>query len=293
MKASLDLYRVFVSAARLHSITLAAEELYISQPAVSHSIVRLEEALGCRLFARTPRGVRLTSEGETLYPYAAAALEQLALGEKKLTEQLGLESGEICVGASDMTLQFFLLPYLERFHTLYPKIKISVTNGPTPETLRFLGEGTIDFGVVSQPVTDGGDCILTPVGEIRDIFIASRRFSALEGKPLPLAELEHLPVICLEKNTSTRRYVDAFFAGCGARLTPEFELATSDLIVQFAERSLGVGCVVEAFARRAIAEGTVFRIPTEPDIPPRQICVARSRRPASKAAAALLELILE
>lgn len=117
------------------------------------------------------------------------------------------------------------------------------------------------------------------MGEIRDIFIASRRFSALEGKPLPLAELEHLPVICLEKNTSTRRYVDAFFAGCGARLTPEFELATSDLIVQFAERSLGVGCVVEAFARRAIAEGTVFRIPTEPDIPPRQICVARS--PAS------------
>ena len=93
MKASLDLYRVFVSVARLHSITLAAEELYISQPAVSHSVARLEEALGCRLFARTPRGVRLTSEGETLYPYAAAALEQLALGEKKLTEQLGLESG--------------------------------------------------------------------------------------------------------------------------------------------------------------------------------------------------------
>ena len=77
-----------------------------------------------------------------------------------------------------------------------------------------------------------------------------------------------------------------------ARLTPEFELATSDLIVQFAERSLGIGCVVEAFARRAIADGTVFRIPTEPDIPPRQLCVARSRRPASKAAAALLELIL-
>lgn len=55
MKASLDLYRVFVSAARLHSITLAAEELYISQPAVSHSIARLEEALGCRAVCPAPR----------------------------------------------------------------------------------------------------------------------------------------------------------------------------------------------------------------------------------------------
>ena len=190
VKASLDLYRVFVSVARLHSITLAAEELYISQPAVSHSVARLEEALGCRLFARTPRGVRLTSEGETLYPYAAAALEQLALGEKKLTEQLGLESGEICVGASDMTLQFFLLPYLERFHTLYPKIKISVTNGPTPETLRFLEEGTIDFGVVSQPVTDGGDCLLTRSGG----KTAAAGGAGTPAGDLPTEKHQHPPV---------------------------------------------------------------------------------------------------
>ena len=292
MGASLDLYRVFCRVARDKSITLAAQALYLSQPAVSRNIRQLEEELGCPLFVRTPKGVQLTGEGETLFRHVSAGLEQIRQGEKKLYEQVNLESGEICVGASDMTLQFFLLPYLEAFHREYPGVKIHVTNGPTPETIRFLEQGCIDFGIVSEPAEEAGDFSLTPVGEIRDIFVAGKAFAHLAASPLPLQALEKLPVICLESNTSTRRYIDRFFAENGVVLAPEFELATSSLIVQFARRNLGVGCVVAAFAEEALAAGEVVRVPLEKELPPRRICVVRGHAPGSKAAARLLNLLL-
>ncbi len=292
MHASLDLYRVFCQVARDRSFTLAAQALFISQPAVSRSIRQLEEELHCSLFVRTPRGVVLTGEGETLYRHVSAGLEQIAQGEKKLAAQVNLESGEICVGASDMTLQFFLLPYLERFHSLYPGVKIHVTNGPTPETLRFLEQGRIDFGVVSEPADDIAAFSPVPVGHVQDVFIAGERFAYLADRPLPLAALRELPVICLEKNTSTRGYIDRFFAEHDATFNPEFELATSSLIVQFARRNLGVGCVVEDFAREAMAQGAVVRVPLETAIPSRRLCLVRGAAPASKAAERLLELIL-
>lgn len=236
--------------------------------------------------------MQLTGEGETLFRHVSAGLEQIRQGEKKLYEQVNLESGEICVGASDMTLQFFLLPYLEAFHREYPGVKIHVTNGPTPETIRFLEQGCIDFGIVSEPAEEAGDFSLTPVGEIRDIFVAGKAFAHLAASPLPLRALEKLPVICLESNTSTRRYIDRFFAENGVVLAPEFELATSSLIVQFARRNLGVGCVVAAFAEEALAAGEVVRVPLEKELPPRRICVVRGHAPGSKAAERLLNLLL-
>ena len=292
MSARLEWYRVFYTVARLQSITRAAEALFISQPAVSQSIARLEQSLGCRLFLRTPRGMRLTGEGETLYRYVSAGMEQLAIGEKKLAERLNLDSGEICVGASDMTLQFFLLPHLERFHLLYPGVKIRVTNGPTPETIRLLEQGTIDFGVVTGPLEDKTELTLTPVGQVRDIFVVGPKFAPLARRTQRLSALAEQPLICLESNSSTRRYLDGVFARAGLALAPEFELATSDLIVRFAERNLGVGCVVEAFARESIAEGRVFSLRTDTPIPPRDICVARGAAPVSKAAERLLDLVL-
>ncbi len=300
MDVSLDLYRVFYTVAESGSLTAAAEKLYLSQPAVSQKLRQLEETLGCRLFLRTSRGVRLTAEGETLRRHVGDGLDHIRLGERKLREQLSLDSGEIRVGASDMTLQFFLLPYLERFHALYPSIRISVTNGPTPETARFLAQGAIDFGVVSEEVPDGmpggeeyaGDFTCLPVSGIQDVFIAGPRFRELAGNPLPLAELAAQPMICLKDNSSTRRYIDRFFADRGVTLTPEFELATSELIVRFAERNLGVGCVVRDFALPAIERGTVFELTPAELPPPRRLCILQSGLPVSHAAESLLKFIM-
>ncbi|HJC57515.1 MAG TPA: LysR family transcriptional regulator [Candidatus Eisenbergiella intestinipullorum] len=291
MVQNLEYYKVFCHVARCGSLTLAAKELSISQPAVSQSVRLLETAVGAKLFARSARGVKLTREGELLYAYVEKGYEQIELGERKLKQMMDLELGEIHIGASDMTLRFFLLPYLERFHELCPGIRIVVSNAPTPETLASLRNGKIDFGVVSTPFdAQGLEC--EPVREAEDIFVAGRRFIQYKNRMLDLKELERLPLILLEKNTSTRSCMDRFLAENRVEVAPEFELATSDMIVQFALRSLGVGNVVRDFAEKELEEGTLFELRFNKMLPKRRFCVVtvEGEQP-SAAAKRMLELI--
>ena len=294
METNLEYYKVFYYAAKYKSISQAAEMLTISQPAVSQAIKHLEADLGCSLFVRTSKGVRLTKEGEMLADYVTRGYETILSGERKLSEMLNLEAGEICIGASDMTLQFYLLSYLERFHECFPQIKVTVTNAPTPETLGHLQTGKIDFGIVSTPVNNKYDFNVIPVKKIRDVFVAGKRFEYLKGGKLSYKELEGLPVMCLEGNTSTRKYVEGYLNDRGVTIRPEFELATSDMLIQFAIRNLGVACVVRDFAEKYLATGELFELAFDRTIPERQICIVYNERtPMSAAAEKLLSFLME
>ena len=99
MAVKLELYRVFKEVADTGNISVAAKNLYISQSAVSQSIKQLETALQARLFARNPRGVTLTGEGQMLYQYVRSALGLLATGEDKLTQAQQLLLGTLVIGA--------------------------------------------------------------------------------------------------------------------------------------------------------------------------------------------------
>lgn len=289
---NLEYYKVFYYVAKCGSVTKAAGELSISQPAVSQALKQLERVLGVSLFYRAAKGIKLTGEGELLYSYVEKGYEQIEMGVRKVRQMQDMELGEIRIGASDMTLQFYLLPYLEKFHEQYPDIKVIVTNAPTPETLAFLKEGRIDFGIVSTPFSESPDISVMPVREIEDVFVAGRRFISYKNRTLDFQELEKLPMIFLENNTSTRKYMDEFLTKNGADVQPEFELATSDMIVQFAERNLGVGCVVRDFAKAQLESGMLFELRFNKMIPKRQFCVVRSNKaPMSMAAAKLLEIM--
>lgn len=293
MDINLEYYKIFYYVASYKSITIAAEKLSISQPAVSQAVKHLEADLSCTLFVRTPKGVRMTKEGEMLFSYVQRGYETILSGEKKLLEMLNLEKGEICIGASDMTLQFYLLPYLEQFHEKYPKIRVTVTNAPTPETLKHLADGKIDFGIVSTPIEPHPHLKVTAVKEISDIFVAGKKFEHLKGKQLSYHKLEQYPVMCLEGATSTRRYVEEFLATEGVALKPEFELATSDMLIQFAVRNLGVASVVSDFAEKYIENGELFVLKFDRAIPEREFCiVSNERAPMSAAAEKLYDFLL-
>lgn len=292
MNINMEYYKIFYYVGKLGQITLAARELSISQPAVSQAVKQLESQLGTSLFLRTPKGIRLTSEGKLLYDYVARGYETIQQGESHLLQMLNLDAGEIRIGASDMTLQFYLLPFLEDFHEQYPGIKVSVTNAPTPETLRNIENGQIDFGVVSTPFTPGKDIQVRPVKQISDIFIAGSRFHYLKDKVMDYHELEELPVICLQKDTSTRRSIDEWLQSRGIELHPEFELATSDMIVQFAVRSLGIGYVMSGFAKEQIQRGRLFPLRFQEGTPRRSFCVITNKNGrVSNAASKLLQMM--
>lgn len=293
MVGNLEYFKVFYYTAKLGSVTGAAAALSISQPAVSQSLKALEQNLGVSLFKREAKGVGLTGEGRLLYSYVEKGYEQIEQGVEKLERMLNLELGEVHIGASDMTLRFYLLPFLETFHVRYPKIKVIVANAPTPETLELLRNGKIDFGVVSTPFGPEGDICGEPVREIEDVFVAGRRFMSYKNRMMDFQELEGLPMIFLGGNTSTRSYMDKYLSGRGIVLQPEFELATSDMIVQFALRSLGIGCVVRDFVGEYLEDGRLFELRFNRKIPGRHFCVVTNpKNPLTVAAGNMLELLL-
>ena len=294
MDINLEYYRVFYHVSRLGSITGAAEELCISQPAVSQAVRQLEKALNCQLFVRTSKGVHLTEEGALLYSYVERGLLSIQDGEGMLRRMQDLETGEIRIGASDMTLQFYLLSYLEAFHERHPGVKVMVSNAPTPETMESLYEGKIDFGVVSTPLKPRPEVKMTPVRKIRNVFVAGERFAYLKGKTLEYESLQTLPCILLEPRTSTRTFLDEFLAENQVKLAPEFELATSDMIVQFALRNLGIGGVVWDFAREKLESGELFELKFSREMPEREFCIVTDKRnPMSPAGRRLLGMMIE
>ena len=293
MNVNLEYYKIFYYVATELSITGAAKKLNISQPAVSQAVKQLEQGLGIELFTRRAKGVSLTHAGTLLYSYVRDGYETILSGERQLAKMMNLESGEVRIGASDMTLQFYLLPHLEKFHQLYPEIKVTVTNAPTPQTIDHLQQGRIDFGVVTKPLNVDSHFDVFCVRSVQDVFVAGDKFRYLDGRILEYRELEQLPLICLEGNTSTRSYVDDFLVQRKVQVRPEFELATSDMIIQFAIRNLGIGCVVKDFAGDQLSDGALFELKFKESIPERDMCLIFDNRSTMSVAAAKLKELLE
>ena len=287
-------YESFLAVAECGSISGAAKRLYVTQPAISAEIALLERSLKVRLFFRTNRGVSLTPEGQVLYEHVSKGFSFIHAGEEKMREFSGLRSGMLRIGASDMTLRFFLLDYIADFRQRYPDVHLHVLSASTPKTLEALRAGQIDFGVISGPLpaADHADFELVPVREIQDVFIASEEFEIAHQAVVEKADLAEYPLIMLERATSTRQYVSSWL-GEGFP-EPAIELATSDMLMEFAERGIGVCSITEDFAREAIAAGRVVRLPLREEIPPRRFYVAYLRRlPVSAAARCMLDQLKE
>lgn len=267
---NISLYKSFIAVADCKSISAAARSLYVTQPAVSAEIIALESKLKVKLFFRSSRGMTLTPEGSLLYDYVSNAFSFLDAGEEKLREVSGLRTGLLRVGASDMTLRFFLLDYIARFREDYPDIRLSVTNAPTPKTLEALRSGQIDFGVISEPVPkrEADDLILLPVYTIHDIFVCSPKYDIAAKKSIGAEDLTGYPIMMLSGRTSTREYVRSMLGPDFPK--PDIELATSDLLLAFALRGIGIASIVEDFAAEPIKSGKLVKLNMEKPLPPRR-----------------------
>ncbi len=275
MSDNLMLYKYFMAAADENSITSAAKKLYVSQPAVSAGIARLEDSLGVSLFFRTNKGISLSAEGKLLYDYISRAFSFIEAGEDKLREISGLREGILRIGASDMTLRFALFELIKEFKNAHSGVKLEISNNPTPKTISELRSGAIDISAVSSPLSGCDDLVVIPVKKIRDIFVAGKDYPSEDI--LTPEQLARERIITLDRATSSRRYVDSIFAANSCTLSPDIELATSDLLIDAAYRGLGIAAVVEDFARDAIDRGELREIKCTVDIPEREIMIVYLR----------------
>lgn len=269
---NLSSYRIFYTVANTGNISKAAKELYISQPAISKSIQKLEEGVGCRLFSRSSRGVVLTDEGRLLYEHVSSAFETLSLGEEKLRRSIELGVGHLNIGVSSTLCKNLLLPCLKEFIRHNPHISLSITCQSTNETLKLLEEQKIDIGLIGKP--DNLKSIhFDFIEEIEDIFVAAKDYIRnLLARGVPKDQiLSEATLMLLDKNNITRQYIDDFLQENQIQTRDSIVISDMDLLIEFARIGVGAACVIQNFVKQDLANGTLVQIPFHQPIPKREV----------------------
>lgn len=278
MNQNLSSYKIFYTVANAGNISKAAKELYISQPAISKSIQKLEDSLGTKLFERSSRGVTLTDAGELLYTHVKSAFETLTIGEDKLRRSIELGVGHLTIGVSSTLCKYVLLPYLKEFIKKYPHINISISCQSTNQTLKLLEEGKLDIGLVGKPYTIK-NIDFYRLCDIEDIFVSTRDYLhnlGLRGIKKDQI-LQNSTLMLLDKENMTRQYIDDYFQKNHIVLQDIIEVSNMDLLIEMAKVSLGVSCVIKNFVREELEHGTLVEIPLTIPIRKREIGFAYNR----------------
>lgn len=291
MFTSYDRYRIFYFVAKYKSISKAAEVLLTSQPNLTRSVKALEGELGCPLFLRTNRGMKLTREGEKLFTHVEAAFSEISEGEEELKGSRSLKKGKVTVAASEVALRCLLLPILQSYRAKYPGVRLKISNHTTPQALAALKAGEADIAVITSPLVEQGSLIIKKIKKVSEVAVCSKAFSDLAGKKITLSELSESPLISLGKHTTSYEFYSDLFASHGASFRPDIEAATADQVLPMVEADLGIGFVPEEFI--SPYDG-VLRLDIKEKIPPRDICLAvRKNQPLGAAARELCALIEE
>lgn len=175
MISNLNNYVIFYTVSKAGNISKAANQLYISQPAISKSISKLEAELGTALFARSSKGVTLTEEGQVLYEYVERAFDSLNMGEENLKNYKELGIGHIRIGVSTSLCKHILLDYLKDFIKENPNIKLSIDCHSTLNIIKLLRNEDIDIGLICNTELPKG-IVYSPIKEIHDVFVASPEY---------------------------------------------------------------------------------------------------------------------
>lgn len=291
MDINYELYKVFYHVAVTLSFSEASKQLFISQSAVSQSVKVLEKKLNQTLFIRSTKRVQLTPEGEILFKHIEPAMNLIKQGENQLLEANTLNGGQLRIGASDTICRYYLLPYLNQFHKLYPHVHIKVTNQTSIECARLLEHGQVDFIIINHP-NSALSTAHTPrvLREFKDVFVANREYFPLYEKTMSLLELQPYPILMLDRKSTTSEFLHSVFQRSQLDLVPEIELSSNDLLIDLARIGLGIAFVPDFCIPKD--DKDMFVLKLEQELPARQIVVAYNENlPISQAARQFMDIL--
>ena len=284
MEQNLSQYKIFYEVAKAGNISKAAKELYISQPAISKAISKLEDSLGLSLFTRSSRGVQLTSEGEILFEHTREAFDALDRGEQELKRIQEFDIGHLRIGVSNTLCKYILLPYLKTFIDQYPHMKVTIESQATAQTLVRLEQQKIDLGLVAEPSVRR-DLAFIPVMDIQDTFVTTPNYLEnlylREGQDTSLFETGN--IMLLDTSNMTRHHVDEYMAENNIFPHQILEVTTMDLLIEFAKIGLGIACVIKELVQKELDSGMLVEIPL--DIPIHRRTIGFAYHPANQAMA--------
>ena len=264
---NLSRYKIFLAVAECKSISKAAAQLYISQPAVSITIKKLEENLNTTLFIRKSKGVELTENGRALYENAKWAFHILLETEDRL--RYHQNTGYLRIAASNVLCKHFLMPYLKEFTSLYPNTDVSITCTSSSAACTMVEQCNIDLALAAKP-ENLGTAVYHSLGVIEYIFVCTPAYR--EKLNCNNDEIfEHGNIILLDKDNVSRRHLNSYYAQ--NKITPLhiLEVNEMDMLIEFAKMGIGVSCVVKQFVEEELKEGSLIEIELSKPIAPREI----------------------
>lgn len=261
MEQNLSQYKIFYEVAKTGNISKAAKELYISQPAISKAIGKLEDCLNTDLFTRNSRGVQLTEEGQILFEHTRRAFEELSNGEMELKRIREFHMGHIRIGVSNTLCRYIMVSYLKGFIEKYPHMKITIESQSTTHTMSMLEKQTIDLGLIAEPKPQK-NLVFLPLMEIEDIFVASPAYlenlKLREGEDADIFQVGN--IMLLDRANATRHYIDEYMSQNHIEANSLLEVTTMDLLIEFSRIGLGIGSVIKEFVKEDLESGQLVQL---------------------------------
>lgn len=273
-------------------MTSAARALFLTQPTVTKTIQNLETQLGCTLFYRTRKGVELTEKGKQLYDRIGPACELMFLAETELDEEKSLQSGEVRLGASEMTVRVWLYPRLQRFQARYPNIRVKVELLLQPMLDQKLRNSELDFAILNSPIQLAEDQEKIDVAQTEEIFACGRKFRSMTEHEVTLQEIAEQPLVFVPEDASVFQYAKELFDSEGVEMHSSMEFPSLSLVSGAIEHNLGIGLLPLACVQDQLAAGTILRLHTKKPLPMRTTSIITSKtHPLGVAASTFLSEI--
>ena len=249
----------FNALARLGSVSRAAEEMNLTQPAVSIQLAALEEAAGTPLLKRSARGVKLTDAGETLANYAARILALWREAGESMSTHKGEVAGLLRVGAVT-TAEYLLPPLLLEFVREHPQVKVKLEVGNRATIVALLAAQDIDLAIMGRPPAEL-KTVSAAFATHPMAFVAAPSHPLMAQRGLTLPALNQANLLLRERGSGTRTTVEQLFKAAGVPLTVGAELSSNEAIKQMCAAGFGVAflslhaCVLE------LQTGLLARVP--------------------------------
>lgn len=291
MKTNLELYKVFYYVAKNKNITQAANELMVSQPAVSKSIKVLERDLNTTLFNRNKDGVSLNNAGELLFNKINKAMELIISAEEDIDSLNNMEQGTINIGAGNTIMQRYLMQYIKEFHDKYPNINVIVHTVVTEELIKRAQLGLVDIVFTHLPNTVPDNFETIKLKKLHDILVVNKDSKYL-GKTINKKDLKDLPLILLPLRASNRKNFNKFCTQNNIVINPLMEIGNDLIIEECAQNGLGVGLVVKEYVQSKLDSQELYELKTAFNIEEKDlVCLVDQNRKNNNIIKKFLELL--
>ena len=275
----LDLYKMFYTVAKCGSLSKAAEELFISQPAASQAIKQLETLLDTPLFKRLHHGMELSQQGgKIIFDDVETAIKLLNGVEEKLSALKQNAIGTLRIGASETIFQYVLSDKIVQYNEQFPQVKIEIISEVSPKIIELMKSDECDIGFLNLPFASDSDILIKKsIQYLNDIFIAGEKFAHLKGKTLSVSDLQNYPLLLMEEHTVSRDSIDHYGESHGVCFKPAIEINSWGLMKRLVISGMGIGCIPREYALNKLSDGSLFEVDVRPAMPARSVGLALPR----------------